>query len=301
MPIFSRRVNIIWYNHPNGKNFGDELVPYMLPRLFNIEVQNVIESGFRRNHFIIHLIKYVLKLLGYSKNYEPKTYYTIGSILNGADRDTVIWGSGIIDKSSSFDSTELLAVRGFETYKRAMSLGLPHPKAVGDPALLLPIILPFATNKQTNKQYGIVPHYVDKPLLFDWNNSTTIRVIDLTAPEIESIVEAIVQCKYILSSSLHGIITAHAYGIPALWVKFSDKLTGDGVKFKDYFSSVQIPDYVAIDLNPEQALTPTQIDELFKRNQQVVLPSKELIKNIQENLLRMAPFPLKKQIRLLLK
>lgn len=100
---------------------------------------------------------------------------------------------------------------------------------------------------------------------------------------------------------MHGIITAHAYGIPALWVTFSDKLTGDGIKFKDYFSAVQIPDYVAIDLNPEQALTPTQIAELFKRNQQVVLPSKELIKNIQENLLRVAPFPLKKQIRLLLK
>jgi hypothetical protein len=41
------------------------------------------------------------------------------------------------------------------------------------------------------------------------------------------------------SSSSHGIIV-HAYGIPAVWQKFSNKVFGDDIKYQDYMESVEV-------------------------------------------------------------
>jgi pyruvyltransferase len=65
-------------------------------------------------------------------------------------------------------------------------------------------------------------------------------VIDVRQP-IEDIIEIIRMCKRIASSSLHGLIVAHAYGVPAQWVRLGH-VSGDGVKYHDYFHSVGIKD-----------------------------------------------------------
>ncbi|WP_156383835.1 hypothetical protein [Methylobacterium sp. Leaf456] len=51
-------------------------------------------------------------------------------------------------------------------------------------------------------------------------------------------IDAVLSCRRILSSSLHGLILAHAYGIPATWLKISDRPLGDDFKFRDYWASI---------------------------------------------------------------
>ena len=52
----------------------------------------------------------------------------------------------------------------------------------------------------------------------------------------ENVIDAIVSCKSVVSSSLHGLICSDAYNIPNLWIDEFELKEGD-FKFKDYFSS----------------------------------------------------------------
>jgi hypothetical protein len=61
-------------------------------------------------------------------------------------------------------------------------------------------------------------------------------------------------CRRIISSSLHGIIFAHAFDIPAAWVKISPRVIGDGFKFFDYYSSIGFQQEEIPALGPELAL-----------------------------------------------
>jgi hypothetical protein len=84
---------------------------------------------------------------------------------------------------------------------------------------------------------GVFAHYCDledpQILAGKWN------VINPLGDPL-AVIDHMRKFSPILSSSLHGIILAHAYGIPAAWVRLSDKLFGDGVKFADYADSVGI-------------------------------------------------------------
>lgn len=61
-----------------------------------------------------------------------------------------------------------------------------------------------------------------------------ILVIDVSNPWTE-VVDAIRSSDVVLSSSLHGLIVAEAYGIPASWIRISDRLQGGSFKFNDYY------------------------------------------------------------------
>lgn len=169
-------------------------------------------------------------------------HYWIGSHLSKACNNphAEVWGSGFISKDAKATGRPraIHAVRGKYSQEKLRHDGLEPPTVIGDPALLLPR---FYRPKRIGCQYklGVIPHIHEQAEPFfkkaeTWEDTA---IIDITGG-IEEVVDQIIACELIASSSLHGLICANAYGVPSLWIEASNKVKGDGFKFFDYFSSV---------------------------------------------------------------
>ncbi len=198
-----------------SNNFGDALNPYLLSRLSGRPVVWAAPDDPRE------------KLLA------------IGSILSVNVVKGIAWGCGFANRFDRVtDSKRVIATRGHLSARMLSEQGLPPIGVCGDPALLLPEFIPSAAVVPSRK-LGIVPHYVDARDVIDalpdlpeeWS------IINVLSP-IEEVVRGILECERLVSSSLHGLIVSHAYGRPCLWVRFGDRLLGDGTKFADYFTTV---------------------------------------------------------------
>lgn len=205
------RVPLMWCQ---GANWGDALSPVLVGLL----------SG-----------KPVVHLEGLHHN----RYLAIGSILDGANERAEVWGSGFIREHDRLSGhpRRVYAVRGPLSRESLLSQGVECPEVYGDPALLLPHFF----NPTVAKRYavGIIPHYIDKghPWLETHRRDPQVLVIDIESG-IQEFVRAVKSCEVILSSSLHGLICAEAYGVPNAWVQFSDEVIGGNFKFRDYRLSI---------------------------------------------------------------
>jgi pyruvyltransferase len=162
----------------------------------------------------------------------------IGSILHWVDEHSIVWGTGLISHNISLrrPPSRILAVRGYATRKRLSELGIDTPSLVGDPGILISDIYP--SNPRSTNRIGIIPHYmdVDHPFVIDSIDRGAVFIDPRIS--LEDYLCKLSSCEVIISSSLHGVIFSHSYGIPSVWVKLSDKVIGDGYKFYDYYSSI---------------------------------------------------------------
>ena len=214
-----------------------------------------------------------------------KTHYlSTGSILAQATRHSIVWGSGIVDRKMKIAKSTFFAVRGPETRKVLIEQGYDCPEVYGDPAILLSdLYLPEIEKKY---EVGIIPHYVDfKKVSAEYHNMEGVQVIDLMTLDIEKTTDEILACEKIISSSLHGVIVPHTYGIPAIWIQFSNNVFGDNIKYYDYFTSVGINAY-EIPVNEKM-----QLDYLLSHFEKVqALPEKNIIEDLKKDLMEHCPF-----------
>jgi pyruvyltransferase len=152
-----------------------------------------------------------------------------GSIANRLAPGDRVWGAGSIDGRPIVppDDVTFLAVRGPLTRDAVQA---DVPAVYGDPALLLPQF--FSPPQEKRFSVGIVPHFFDKQLV--GSDDPRVAVIDVQAPWPD-VVRRICACDVVVSSSLHGLIVAEAYGIPASWIVVSENVIGRGFKFHDYY------------------------------------------------------------------
>jgi pyruvyltransferase len=166
----------------------------------------------------------------------------IGSIMSWSDDKSMLWGCGALDPSHPLQAPDrVLAVRGKLSADLLRRNGIPCPDVYGDPAVFLPEI--YGANTNVSSDIGFVPHGRDRVSDFTERcRREGFRILDV-GTDPEEFVTQLTACARIISSSLHGIIIAHTFGIPAAWIALSE-MHGAGVntdfKFYDYYSSVGI-------------------------------------------------------------
>lgn len=206
-------VAAFWCRVPSRPNFGDALTPWLIQRLTGRY------PTFRWPGDPCH------------------KYLVAGSIAGLAGPACTVWGSGIMDADDRIGrGATLLAVRGPLTRARAIGCGVDCPEALGDPALLLPRL--YRPPRIGGGGIGLALHFSDYPrLLGRADRPLWTRLIDMQG-RIPAVIDRLAACDLVATSSLHGLIVAHAYGVPATWIEFRPLPSGDGSKFRDYLLSI---------------------------------------------------------------
>jgi len=237
----SKPIPLYWWSVK--RNFGDLIGPWLVSRITGQPVVNTMGIGSKQEPGLV----------------------SVGSLLSSLERPGLdIWGTGSIRpldettvaKLQSRRPHAIHAVRGWKTANELRSkLDWKVPSVYGDPALLLPRFFHPKKSAFSNGKIVIVPHFHHKKY-FESLNRDEFHIVDVER-EMEIVVEEIASSDICLSTSLHGLIVAHAYQIPWVWLRVNEKgLLGGTFKFEDFFtvldrSKVASAEISALDVNGE--------------------------------------------------
>jgi hypothetical protein len=179
-----------------------------------------------------------------------------GSTIDKAGPGTVVWGTGTLRRDTMVCPTARFhAVRGPITRAAVIRSGGVCPAVYGDPGLMLPRL--YRPSVPRRWRLGLIRHYQHRPLRLRLEGVREIEILRVGTAGVRAFVDELLACEAILSSSLHGVVLAHAYGVPVRWITFSTaerSLSGDGGKFADHFAAVGLDLPAPLDLSAHPVL-----------------------------------------------
>ncbi len=212
---FTDKPLAFWSKCAENKNFGDQLTPY-----------------------IIHAVR-KKRPTWVSPSSAHVHYVFSGSVIKHCMARSVVWGAGLSSvKRFPSEQPDIRAVRGPITRRLLLENGIECPEIYGDPGLVLPLLYPASRAKA--HRVGVVPHFSEYGRVSEACKKKCpgdVVIVSLTS-SVEDVAQSIASCELVVSSSLHGVIVAHAYGVPAVWVYWDFSARRQDLKFRDYFESV---------------------------------------------------------------
>lgn len=225
------------------------------------------------------IVSYMLSNKGLSLNTPiqgKKHLYAVGSIIPLGFQNATIWGSGFLHKldfirlffnSPLIKKLDIRAVRGPKSREQLIRMGHKCPEVYGDPAMLLPMIYSpqaLRIDGQLN-EYIIIPHFTkEEECREKYGDDIVVSMMTL---DYKHVIDRMLSAKKVITGSLHGIIIAETYGVPAVFLRTRGAYKD--FKYDDYYASTGRPDYIyastieeAIEMEPMPL--PTNIKELQK-------------------------------------
>lgn len=196
----------------------------------------------------------------------------IGSLIGGARFDAVIWGSGLMNalnltnliKHRRYVKYDIRAVRGPITRDFLIKAGYDCPESYGDPAILMPFI--YTPNKNEKKyEVSLILHHQSKYTEVD----SKVNLLDIHTVNYKRFIDDLCASKCVVSSSLHGIILAETYGIPAIFL--NQGISDQSMKFLDwYYSTGRTNIKMASSVSEALKMKPMELPDLSKMQEELI-------------------------------
>lgn len=245
----AKGVVLEWWNYET--NIGDTLSPVIVNWVLS---QKNIAPNCKRKR-TIHLL-------------------ALGSIIGLLDYDAIIWGSGIhkfssianIARRSDYVKYDIRAVRGPLTRQALVASGYECPEIYGDPAILMPLIY----QKQSEKKYRftLIPHMN----MIDEQNEKygkILNVLDVRTTDYKAFIDEITASECVISASLHGIILAESYGVPA--VLLMNGMESEILKYYDwYWSTGRRNILIATSVEDAMKAHPMELPDLSQMRKNII-------------------------------
>lgn len=219
---------------PRPHNLGDALSPYI--------VRCVLKSAFPQK--VSHP--------------SHRRILAIGSVLNHAGDGNIVWGSGINGIKSRedyhFRQLDVRAVRGPRTREFLLELGVECPAIFGDPGILISRFLTPVGAPTGDELY--IPHYSQGR-----HKRSDMRTLLTFGTDFQEFTNVIGAARIAYSASLHGLIIAEAFGIPAILTMTSR--TENMLKYNDYYEGTGRTAFpVAYSVEEARGLTPPPLPDV---------------------------------------
>ncbi len=227
------------------------------------------------------VVEHILNSRGLTLDTEidgTKHLCAIGSVITAGAQDCTIWGSGILNPKLLYRvekrRLDIRAVRGPVTRALLLEYGYEVPAVYGDPAVFMPEIY-MPDNARKVAKYGLIIHKDGSKRFFDTEKLDGNYInIDIKTDDYHHFIDEITSVEIVVSTSLHGVILAEAYGVPAILMMPNC----DFMKYEDWYESTGRSKHpVAHSLSEVSYLAPPEIPNL---------------KTMREELLSAFPFDL---------
>lgn len=262
----SKTVSLCYWN--TVPNFGDALSPYIVSKITGCEVKKAAHKDTNKLVAIGSLIRS-------STLFSKSHIWGSGALTRGPFREIPFYSihKQIQDwYKRNFKRSTIYALRGPLTKNICEKAGFNVPKVYGDPAILIPRFYQPKACTTEKRKIGLVLHHTQSVLLknIDSDLFKVINVARSSSLEVESFIDELTSCESVFSSSLHGVIVAQAYGIPAQWITIKGSPIHDdqNFKFEDYFlgagQEVQTPINIKLEteaLKDLKLVAPVRIKE----------------------------------------
>ena len=209
-------------------NFGDALAPLLIEHFTDLEVE-----------------------------WDTISHASVASIGSILEHIPPLWDGYVLGSGKLFEFSRLhlhtrtakvLSIRG-----PLSARGIPGSYTLGDPGLLADELV---GPQEKIYDLGIVPHWQDTTLAERFQQlvkaPNTVKVINPGDDPLD-VLRQIGSCHRIVTSSLHGMIVADAFGIPRR-VEICPAMLRDGgdFKFRDYSASIQCDFKTGVMMEPSR-------------------------------------------------
>jgi succinoglycan biosynthesis protein ExoV len=231
-------LKLYYYRDPIG-NFGDDLNPWLWPRIFPEPLDDYFD--------------------------QDTLFLGIGSILNHKvpqiPRKKIVFGSGFGYGSTPkiTEDWRFYCVRGPLT---ARALGLPESLAICDSSILVKKLFGHSIKKE--HQVSFMPHHTVAEY-DNWKSvceSISVGYID-PAADVEITIDQIRKSSLVISEALHGAIIADAFRVPWIPVRTRPRIVE--FKWQDWARSLGMEHHF-------EWLPPVWSEDIDKRWKQLLHP-----------------------------